>query len=340
VAALCTCIVVPAAMLASASSSTKKPPQSMTNPSDLWKAAAGGGGHDLTWDQLYYSEKNTFLELDELESQGKPLRRVQSDSSLSTLTTGSLTRAFTPGLSTASNATQSALQPRWYHGCYMKYCMGACNAPNCTHLHDLTDDETSSFIAWTQRKNHVVFRSDRSDSSVQLEAGYRECRVLGDDSEVSSDENIVEAPPDSRNRPDGQSQPQFTDGGKSKARPCKGKRDRYRKLVSRISKQIMADPFSWSAEMIYIPPSVDCNPELKRKFMARMAAIAERARTEAAQAASSSGATGTIILPQGSCNVGMGVTAQDPASATAADLGDQHLPSAIEPTQPRKLFSL
>jgi len=305
--------------------------------------------------------------------------------------------------------------------------LGTCNAPNCTHLHDLDGKGTASFVGWTQPENHILLSgSDQPGSSLHSGADCRESRDLGDDSEanseVDSDENDEDAPPDSSNCRDDQpetrgyqalaqqlhqqfkdcnddalaaclprdfagqpttigstlhesnrcrpcrhkmsSQPcadglrclychmdhtlcamvaqqQVADGGVSKARPRKGARDRYRKHVSRITEQIMADPFSWSVNTMYIPRFIDGNPELKRKFMARMALIAEHARTQVAHAASSSGATGTIILPQGSGNIGLGITAQDLiASATVADVGGQHGSSATEAIQPRKLISL
>mmetsp|Transcript_31181 Transcript_31181/g.61222 ORF Transcript_31181/g.61222 Transcript_31181/m.61222 type:complete len:413 (-) Transcript_31181:107-1345(-) len=412
--------------MAAGASSSHHNPQQRTNPTDLWKTAAGGAEHDLTWEQLYYVEKNTFLEFgdeDELGIRGKPLRRVHSDSSLSTLSNGSLRGAFTPGIpSTASNATNSAPQPRWYHGCFMKYRMGACTSPDCTYVHDLDGKETASFIAWTQRESHVVFRSDRSDSSVHPGACNRESRDLGDDSDVSSDENALDAPLDSSNHCDGHSKTrgyqdlaqqlrqQFKDcpddatlaaclpcdsagqptsigstlhaqnrckpcrhkmasqpcadglwclychmdhglctsvgmasqqlvtDGKSKARPCKGKRDRYRKHVSRISEQIMADPFSWSAETMAIPPSIECNPELKRKFLARMAVIAEHARTRAPRAAaSSSGAMGTTMLPPISSGE---VISSNVVSATAAAGDGQHCSEATELIKRGTLVSL
>jgi len=406
-------------MSAGASSSHNNPPRSTTTTSDIWKAALGsaGAGNDLTWDQLYYVEKNTFLEFgdqEEFEGQSRPLRRVHSDSSLSSLGAGSVRGAFA---STASNATNAAPQARWHHGCYMKYRLGACHAPNCTYLHDLDGKETAAFIAWTQREHHVVFRSDRSDSSVHPGAGHRESRDLGDDSDISSYDNAEEAPPDSSDRRDNQqktrgyqdlaeqlreqfmdcnsddelaallprdsagqpttigstlhasnqckpcrhkmaSQP-CTDGlwclychmdhelcaavgsashqrvadgnGRSKARPCKGKRDRYRKHVSKISEQIMADPFSWSAETMEVPPSIEGNPDLKRKFMARMAAIAEHARTQVAQAAASSGAASSTIQLQNAGGSSTGIH---------ADSGAQHLSAASEAARPRNLLSL
>lgn len=308
----------------------------------------------------------------------------------------------------------------------MKYRLGACNEPSCAHLHDLDGKETACFIAWTERENHDVFCSERSDSSGGPGVGYRESRDLGDDSKVSSDDDAEETQPDFSSCRDCQpkttayhdlaqhlrekfkncdddalvaclprdsagqltsigstlhqstkckpcrykitslpcadglrclychmdhslcpavgsassAQQPTSDGGKPKVRPCKGKRDRYRKHVTRISEQIMADPFSWSAEKMDIPPSIECNPELKRKFMARMALISEQARTRGVHAASSSGATGTTMVPPISSGEAMGAISSDAMPATATDSDGQHLSSATGPTRPRKLISL
>jgi len=392
----------------------------------LWKATAGAQGNDLTWDNLYYVEKNTFLEFgdqDDLEGQAKPLRRVHSDSSLST-GNGSRRGSFTPGLqSNSSSAAPQSSQPRWHHGCYMKYRMGACNEPSCSYLHDLDSKERACFLALTEREKHIVFRSERSDSSV----GRDRSRDLGDHSEFSSDDD-EEAQPDSSRR-DSQQQPRayhnliqqlrdkFKDydnadlvaclpcdsagqatsigstlhmtaqckpcrykimqqpcadgvrcmychmdhnlstslesvniaqqptadgGGKSKVRPCKGKRDRYRKHVSRITEQIMANPFSWSVDRMEIPPSIECNPELKRKFLARMAVIAEHARTQGAQAvaSSSAGAAGAVATESSPMSSGP-LQASSPSSVSGMAAGSNGLDlAAVDPSRRRNLLSL
>jgi len=404
--------------MSTAESSPSTNPQATKSQSELWKATAVDEGNDFTWDRIY-CEKNTFLEIDS-EGQGKISRRSRSDSSLST-SNGSRRGSFTPGLgSAASGSAPHSSQPRWYHGCYMKYRLSACNEPNCTHLHDLDGNETACFIAWTERENHIVFHSE--DSSLGPEAGDRErSKDRGDHS--SSSNTAEEGQLDSSGRRDSQqktrgyhdslqqlrenfkdcddaalasnlprdslgqstsigstlhtsgrckpcqykisSQPcadglrclychmdhglrtsvgsgsaaqQPTAEGKSKVRPCKGKRDRYRKHVSRISEQIMADPFSWSAETMAIPPSIECNPELKRKFLARMAVIAEHARTRAPRAAaSSSGAMGTTMLPPISSGE---VISSNVVSATAAAGDGQHCSEATELIKRGTLVSL
>jgi len=64
----------------------------------------------------------------------------------------------------------------------------------------------------------------------------------------------------------------------------KGKRQRnvYKELVSKITQEIMKDPFAWSMEKIKIPSYVEANPLLKDKFLLRMSAITENARLKAA----------------------------------------------------------
>merc|ERR1719265_117889 len=58
---------------------------------------------------------------------------------------------------------------------------------------------------------------------------------------------------------------------KHKPRPCKGKRDRYRKLLARIESVIDANPNVEVADTLQnLPPSVEANLELKAKLTARV----------------------------------------------------------------------
>jgi hypothetical protein len=50
--------------------------------------------------------------------------------------------------------------------------------------------------------------------------------------------------------------------------------------VQKISGQIINDPFAWSIEGIQLPGFVEHNPELRSKFLVRMAAVAEDARRQ------------------------------------------------------------
>jgi len=64
----------------------------------------------------------------------------------------------------------------------------------------------------------------------------------------------------------------------------KGKRQRnvYKDLVSKVTQEIMKDPFAWSMEKMKIPTYVEANPLLKDKFLFRMSVITENARFKAA----------------------------------------------------------
>merc|ERR1719323_2853015 len=65
---------------------------------------------------------------------------------------------------------------------------------------------------------------------------------------------------------------------KNKLRPCKGKRDRYRKLLSRLTSQIECDPFSFKMDSIELPPSIASNETVKNKLMSKMQALMEQAQ--------------------------------------------------------------
>jgi len=64
-------------------------------------------------------------------------------------------------------------------------------------------------------------------------------------------------------------------------RPCKTRREKYRKLVAACESQIREDPFGWSIESVQIPPSINGNLDLKNKFLMRLMSIAEEAQQEA-----------------------------------------------------------
>jgi len=66
---------------------------------------------------------------------------------------------------------------------------------------------------------------------------------------------------------------------RQKIRPCKGKRERYRKLVSKIKKQIESQP-DLEPEDLDLPASVLENPSLHAKLMARITQILGEVRNE------------------------------------------------------------
>jgi len=58
--------------------------------------------------------------------------------------------------------------------------------------------------------------------------------------------------------------------GSRRARPCKGKRDRYKKLVKRIELQILDHPDSFNLSPVSLPPSLQSNDKQREKLMQRM----------------------------------------------------------------------
>jgi len=62
------------------------------------------------------------------------------------------------------------------------------------------------------------------------------------------------------------------DQEKKKApRPCKGKRNRYKKLVHHLERQIMANPGVFTMDDIVLPPSLQANQTQRLKLIDRMA---------------------------------------------------------------------
>lgn len=66
---------------------------------------------------------------------------------------------------------------------------------------------------------------------------------------------------------------------KNKLRPCKGKRDRFRKLANRLMSFIELDPH-FDLETVELPPSIASNTAVRTKLMATVQAHAEQVRTE------------------------------------------------------------
>mmetsp|Transcript_40596 Transcript_40596/g.88739 ORF Transcript_40596/g.88739 Transcript_40596/m.88739 type:complete len:307 (-) Transcript_40596:91-1011(-) len=62
---------------------------------------------------------------------------------------------------------------------------------------------------------------------------------------------------------------------KSKPRPCKGKRDRYRKLVARMEDMIEQNPDTLDEDLPELPPSIEANDDLKQKLLTRLQTHAE-----------------------------------------------------------------
>jgi len=65
---------------------------------------------------------------------------------------------------------------------------------------------------------------------------------------------------------------------KNKLRPCKGKRDRYRKVVTRMEQAIEDNPDALDDEVDRLPPSIATNELLKTKLLSKMHLHAEHVR--------------------------------------------------------------
>lgn len=65
---------------------------------------------------------------------------------------------------------------------------------------------------------------------------------------------------------------------KNKPRPCKGKRDRYRKLVGRMEQLILSNPRVLEESPEDLPPSIKDNPVLRNKLMSKVQARLEAGR--------------------------------------------------------------
>jgi len=63
---------------------------------------------------------------------------------------------------------------------------------------------------------------------------------------------------------------------RTKARPCKGKRDRYRNLLDKLSAQAEADPEKFSICEDKLPPSIRCDAKKKSKLIEAVAQSVEK----------------------------------------------------------------
>jgi len=62
------------------------------------------------------------------------------------------------------------------------------------------------------------------------------------------------------------------------SRPCKEKRNRYKKLVKRLEAQILQDPSSFDVETVSLPPSLQRNDKQRAKLMERMNSFQYKAK--------------------------------------------------------------
>mmetsp|Transcript_56044 Transcript_56044/g.126465 ORF Transcript_56044/g.126465 Transcript_56044/m.126465 type:complete len:250 (+) Transcript_56044:204-953(+) len=85
---------------------------------------------------------------------------------------------------------------------------------------------------------------------------------------------------------------------KSKSRPCKGKRDRFRRLMCRIEHMVDMDPDMVTDILGSLPPSIEADAAQKAKVFSKVAMRAEQART-IREGLVSSGAAATSGTPAG-----------------------------------------
>lgn len=68
-----------------------------------------------------------------------------------------------------------------------------------------------------------------------------------------------------------------------KIRPCKSKRERYRKIVTNLSKAVEEDPDGFDLGSLTLPPLISTNSRVREKLTARLKQQAERARADRAR---------------------------------------------------------
>lgn len=185
----------------------------------------------------------------------------------------------------------------------MKYCLGGCQKPFCSNVHDLNELEIRSFVSW-QSQHHSIF-GDSSDSGVSCSNSDAEAEGQIGKLHTDSNRSLARLLPPQRSQCSTAGQhfeqgrvpsdsdcdtlnAEATDAGKvdratrsacrHRVRPGKGKRDRYRRLVARISSQIREDPTAWNADALKdlgVPVSVASHAVLMRKMTARLQRLAD-----------------------------------------------------------------
>lgn len=186
----------------------------------------------------------------------------------------------------------------------MKYCLGGCQKPFCSNIHDLDELEIMSFVSW-QGQHHSLFGDSSDSGGSQFNSNDEAERQLGGKRDDDSRHSRAHLHPQQRSQCNtvgplstqsgGSSDSdcdnlnaEATDAGKleratqstcrHRVRPGKGKRDRYRRLVARISSQIREDPAAWNADALKdvgVPTSVASHSVLMRKMTARLQRLAD-----------------------------------------------------------------
>lgn len=188
---------------------------------------------------------------------------------------------------------------RWLNGCYFKYCLGSCNNESCKFLHDLTPEEGREYVANVHRSSHKVFENSsnsNSFNSTSSQSGADFGGGFGDGS--SAARNSTDFPSlGSAKHESGTCKPCMfagTDEGcmlgkdcrfchildehhirRKKLRPCKGKRDRFRSLLSKCALGIERNPYTFDLSEVSLPPFLANDAALLSKFKEQLEEIRE-----------------------------------------------------------------
>jgi len=177
---------------------------------------------------------------------------------------------------TCSHSLEKQERPiAWQKACYYKYCLGRCDDRNCKAIHDLPDETAAKFKEWAQAQKHSVWRS--SEPSREVQNGQDDSDDEDGDDENGAEHQQEDDADDQPGEDEKENLQQLNSTAKdarsrrrkTKLRPCKGKRDRYRKLVDRMVSLVDEKPNDYNLEDLQIPPSVMANERLLRKFTAR-----------------------------------------------------------------------
>jgi len=84
---------------------------------------------------------------------------------------------------------------------------------------------------------------------------------------------------------------------KNKMRPCKGKRDRHLKFLTRLKGMIESDPHSFNIEEVELPPSIATNDVVKAKLLAKVQLHTEQVITGLKGTVASTGGASSTAQP-------------------------------------------
>jgi len=178
-------------------------------------------------------------------------------------------------LNCSHSAEKQELPIAWKKACYFKYCLGKCNDRNCKAIHDLPEEIAAKFKEWVQARKHSVWCSSEPSCEVQEGQDDSDDEDTGNQSGAQDQQDDDADPQPGADDDENLQQLNSTAKDarsrrrKAKQRPCKGKRDRYRKLVDRMVSLVDENPNDYNLEDLQIPPSVMANERLLRKFTAR-----------------------------------------------------------------------